>query len=345
MLRWVFFAVFVTVCLVFSGNVRASLLNLQAEELIQAGDSDLQVNGYSVPSYVDWDSDGRRDLVVGEGGGGYAGKVLVYLNIGTSSSPAFSDFFYAESNGAELEYSDGCNCTCLGLFPRVVNWDGDGRKDLLVGRPDGKVAIYLNTTTDSEPSFDTGTLLQVGQSGSKLDLSVVARATSSTVDWNNDGKKDVVAGSLEGKIHLFLNQGTDMEPDFVFESIVCEGGEELVVPSERSSPAICDLDGDGNKDILTGNTDGQLLFYQNVGTDEEPVFSDYTFLESEGVPIDLEGVPRSRPFVCDWTNDGYLDILVGSGDGKVHLYQGVPEPGTIVLLGIGFLFFLRRGRI
>jgi len=343
-LRWVFLALFVAFGFVFSGNGYASVLNLEAEELVRAGGAEVQVNGYSVPSYVDWDGDGKKDLVVGEGGGGYAGKVRVYLNSGTATSPAFSDFFYAESNGAELEYSDGCNCTCLGLFPRVVNWNGDGRKDLLTGRSDGTVALYLNTATDSEPSFDGGTLLQVGPAGSKVDLSVVARATSSFVDWDGDGSKDLVAGAYDGKIHLFLDQVTDTEPDFVFESIVYEDGEELVVPGERSSPMIYDLDGDGKKDILTGNTDGQLLFYQNIGTDDAPVFSGYSFLESEGAAIDLEGEARSRPFVCDWTNDGYLDILVGSGDGNVHLYQGVPEPGTVVLFGVGFLVFLRRRR-
>jgi hypothetical protein len=28
--------------------------------------------------------------------------------------------------------------------------------------------------------------------------------------------------------------------------------------------------------------------------------------------------------VCDWTGDGYLDVLIGAGDGKVHLYQTIP---------------------
>jgi hypothetical protein len=31
---------------------------------------------------------------------------------------------------------------------------------------------------------------------------------------------------------------------------------------------------------------------------------------------------RTRPFVCDWDNDGLCDIVAGYGDGKVHLFCG-----------------------
>jgi hypothetical protein len=332
-----------SVFLLLTSNGFASLLNLGVEELVQAGGADIAVNGYSVPSYVDWNNDGRMDLVIGEGGGdGYPGLVRIYLNVGTSSSPEFSDYFYAQSNGSDLIYSSGCNCGCMGLFPRVVYWDGDGRKDLITGTADGTTLLFLNTGTDSTPTFDAGTLLQVGLPGSKIDVDVGARATSSIVDWNNDGAKDLVIGALDGRIHLFIDEGTDTAPDFFAETFAQENGSDLVVPALRSSPVILDLDGDGNKDLLTGDTFGQLLFYSNVGTDEAPAFSGYSFIESAGVPIDLPDYPRSRPFVCDWTGDGYLDVLIGAGDGKVHLYQGVPEPATIALLGLAGLALLRK---
>ena len=63
-------------------------------------------------------------------------------------------------------------------------------------------------------------------------------------------------------------------------------------------------------------------------------------------PIDLAGSPRSRPFVCDWNEDGYPDVLIGAGDGLVRLYEGVPEPATIGLLTLGApgLLLLRRRR-
>jgi hypothetical protein len=108
------------------------------------------------------------------------------------------------------------------------------------------------------------------------------------------------------------------------------------VSGKRSSPVILDLDADGKKDLFTGNTNGQLLFYSNVGTDTKPSFSSYSRVEAGGIPIDLPGSPRSRPSVCYWTGDGhfgpidgYLDVLIGASDGKVHLYRGTPTPGDI----------------
>jgi len=307
-------------------RLRASLLNLGPEEVIQAKGYDIEVSGYSVPSYVDWNNDGLADLIIGEGSGSTAGKVLIYLNVGTSTDPRFTDHFYAQSNGADLTVSAS---GCLGCFPRVVEWNADNRKDLLIGLANGTVKIYLNTGTDDNPTFDGGALLQVGQTGLKANIDVGDRATPCIVDWNNDGKKDLIVGALDGKIHIFINEGTDIVPDFRVETFAQASGSPLTVPAQRSSPVVLDLDGDGKKDLLTGNTEGELLLYINVGTDAEPKFSGYLSVESDGVPINLVGTPRSRPFVCDWTGDGYPDVLIGAGDGIVHLYQSIGQPGDI----------------
>ncbi|UCD76838.1 MAG: VCBS repeat-containing protein [Phycisphaerales bacterium] len=307
--------------LLLAGGSAFGQLNLGPEELVQAGGVDILVPGYSVPSFTRWDGDGLADLIVGEGSGVDTPKVRVYLNVGTPSDPQFSDFFYAQSEGADLtEEGDGC----MGLFPRTVYWDGDDAKDLLVGVSDGTIKIYLNVGTDDDPTFDAGTFLQVGEPDLKVDIDVGKRPTPSMVDWNNDGRKDLVTGALDGLIRIFINEGTDTEPDFITETILQTGREDLVVPEYRSSPVIMDLDDDGKKDLLTGNTAGQILFYSNIGTDASPAFADYECVESDGVAIDLDGLPRSRPFVADWTGDGRLDLLVGAGTGNVHLYQGVP---------------------
>jgi len=306
---------------VFAGGL---LLRLGPEELVQAGGVDITVPGYSVPSFVDWDNDGDNDLVIGEGSGSFTGKVRVYLNTGTASNPQFSGSAYVQSGAGALTCAGS---GCLGCFPRVVDWNGDGKKDLLIGLADGKVKVFLNIGTDQNPTFDAGTFVQVGPPGSKANIDVGDRATPSAVDWNSDGRKDLVVGALDGKIHLFINEGTDAAPDFRAQTFARANGSDLLVPLSRSSPDVLDLDGDGKKDILTGNTEGQLLFYTNTGTDAEPNFAGYESVESYGVAIDLPDTPRSRPFVCDWTGDGYLDVLIGAGDGKVHLYQSVPQPG------------------
>jgi hypothetical protein len=301
-------------------------IDLGPEELVQAGGADIGVPGYSVPSHVDWNNDGLMDLIVGEGSGTYPqAKVRIYLNTGTSSAPQFSSYTYAQSDGSDLS-TPGSGC--LGLFPRVVYWDADARKDLLIGQADGAIRLFLNNGTDDSPTFDGGTLIEVGPTGSKMTIDVGARATPSTVDWNNDGRKDLIAGALDGRIHILINEGSDAAPDFLAVTFAQEGGSDLVVPSGRSSPVILDIDGDGKKDLLAGNTNGQLFFYSNAGTDATPAFSGYTAVRADGTDIDLPGTPRSRQFACDWTGDGALDVLIGASDGNVHLYQGVPDvPG------------------
>lgn len=296
-------------------------------EFVQAGGADIVVPGYSVPTLTHWDNDGLLDLVVGEGVAEFPGKVRVYLNVGSATSPQFADFFYAQARGGDLTVpAEGC----MGAFPRVVQWDGDGRKDLLVGRADGTVQIFLNTATDDTPSFDSGTYLAFGDPGEEEPIDVFYRATPCVTDWNDDGRKDLVIGSVDGLIYLFINAGTDTAPQFLAVDRVQMYDESyLTVPGTRSSPDVVDLDGDGDKDLLVGDRLGQLLFFSNCASDAAPAFAPYSLVYCGGAAIDLPGLPRSRPFVCDWTGDGQPDVLVGSADGTVRLYQALHLLGDI----------------
>jgi len=315
-------------------------LNLGPETIIQADGADITVPGYSVPSFEDWNSDGRNDLVIGEGGA-TIGKVRVYLNTGTPSNPEFAGYSYAQSNNSDLT----CSASgCMGCFPRLLYTDGDPRKALMVGQADGTIKIYQSVGSASNPTFDGGSYFLVGPTGSKSIIDVGSRVTPSCVDWNNDGKEDLIVGAYDGKIRIYLNQSIGIYPDFQTVQVVQNGGTDLIVPSGRSSPAVIDINGDGKKDILAGNTNGQLLLYPNIGMDSAPAFSGYEFVQSMGINIDLPDYPRSRPFVCDFNDDGNLDVLIGAGDGKVHLYHGLPEPASLMLCVAGVIWLKRKQR-
>jgi hypothetical protein len=313
------------------------VINLGPEEIVKGDGNDIVVPGYSVPLLEDWNNDGLQDLLVGEGGGTVAGRVRVYLNVGTEADPCFVDYSYVQADGQDLT----CAASgCMGCFPRVVDWDEDGRKDLLVGLSDGTVKIFMNVTDNNAPAFDAGQNIRVGNEG-VFTLDVGSRATPVLVQWNDDGMLDLVAGGLDGAIHVYYNCGCGGSVPPRFFTSPPEGqyaqrdnGTDLLVTGGRSSPVIMDFDGDGKKDLLIGNTDGMVFFYKNVGTDSLPFFASYSLVQSNGQPIDLAGSLRSRPFVGYWTGlgnfgpkDGYWDLLVGYGDGKIHLFRGIPRAG------------------
>ena len=293
--------------------------------------SPILVAGYSVPAMADWNNDGLNDLIVGEGATfDNKAKIRVYLNSGTANAPFFTNYSYAQSNGRDLAVIPS---SCLGCFPRVVQWDADGKKDLIVGLSSaamgGNIMLFLNTGTDANPTFGTGQLLQVGPAGSKVAINVGIRATPVVCDWNNDERKDLVVGNFDGNVQIFINEGTDTEPDFLTNIYAQDNGGNLWVNTYRASPDVADLNGDGKKDLLIGDTTGKLRVYTNVGTDAAPTFSGYYMVEAGGAVIDLpsispSGSARARPFICDWTGDGYLDVLVGQNPGNVILFEGIP---------------------
>jgi hypothetical protein len=317
------------------------LLRLGPRESVKADGVEIQVPGHSAPSFVHWDNDGLKDLVIGEGGAGHPAKVRVYLNLGTEDEPAFGDFFYVQSRAKDVQWAGSAQMGCV---PRIVYWDADGNKDLLVGLANGTAKVLVNAGSESEPVFEgeIGLLAQYDTA----ELDVGEQAVPAYVDWDNDTRMDIVVGGLDGKIHIYLNCGCGggVPPSFYTSpaggAFAQQDAADLVVPSLSSSPLVLDLDRDGRKDLLAGNTEGQLLFYSNVATDPEPAFSGYQLVRSEGKPIDLAGSAYSRPSVCYWTGDGhfgpadvYPDVLIGAADGRVHLYRGVPTVGDINLDG------------
>jgi hypothetical protein len=54
------------------------------------------------------------------------------------------------------------------------------------------------------------------------------------------------------------------------------------------SPFYYDWDGDGTKDLIVGQySSGKVRFYKNTGTDTNPVFGSFSYLQADGVDISV----------------------------------------------------------
>jgi len=86
------------------GGLLAAPPDLEAGVLIYDGAAPLSVNYHSSVTIVDWNNDGKKDLVVGQF---YYGNVWLFLNQGTNSAPLFDGGSLIESGGTEITTSYG----------------------------------------------------------------------------------------------------------------------------------------------------------------------------------------------------------------------------------------------
>jgi hypothetical protein len=196
-----------------------------------------------------------------------------------------------------------------------VDWDEDGKKDLITGGSDGLIRIYININTDADPKFEGYTYLQKG--GSNFDAG--SYVCPYIIDWNKDGKKDVIIGEGNGKIWLLVNEGTNAAPVFNTATYVQDGGSDLDAGT-RVSPVATDWDGDGRIDLLVGEYQGYVYYFKNVSLGPLPEFNGSVLLEAGGSIIDVHYYARLD--VADWDNDGVLDLLSGN-----RYYDGTPTGG------------------
>ena len=74
------------------------------------------------------------------------------------------------------------------------------------------------------PELEPGALLCDGNDF----LSVRTMSAPSVIDWNADGKKDLLVGQFDsGNVWLFLNKGTDQKPVFKGGTRLLSGGEPV----------------------------------------------------------------------------------------------------------------------
>ena len=151
----------------------------------------------------------------------------------------------------------------------------------------------------------------------------------SVIDWNGDGKKDLLLGCENGQVLLWANVGSDTWPMFQAAETVAAGGDPLY--QYRVNPFVFDLDRDGVNDLACGDGNGYVLFYRNTGTNAAPVLAAAETLKTpRGLPVQSGGSATygSRCWFGFWDADTVPDILLSAYDGNVELFHGVWPVGV-----------------
>ncbi len=278
--------------------------------------------GHAAPCWADIDGDGKKDLLVGQYGGG---KVRVYKNLGDGTLAAG---VWLKAEGAVAKVPDVWCCTSS--TPLLVDLDGDGRRDILSGsysrREKPMAGLFWVLHGQADGTFRQAEVLK-GTDGEPLIIPLNGRPISENiatrpfaVDWNADGRLDLVVGNASGTFYLFQGQGNGK---FLPQPApIMSGDQPLQIKGAHSDPFAVDWDGDGDLDLLSGSSEGGVQWAENRATPGKmPRLETFRSLiepgpQHEFMQIlrfeDIKGpVSSTRIWVDDINSDGKLDILVG----------------------------------
>ncbi len=163
------------------------------EKLKDRHGRELHVGSASTAFAVDWDGNGTLDLIVGN----VLGEVYFIPNEGKGKALAFGTPRRLEAAGKPIKVNGDA-------APVVADWDGDGRPDLIVGAEDGSVVWYRNVGTARAPKLEAArTLIGPSPVGWKDDDRRKQgqwglRVKPCVVDWNGDGRLDILLGDRCG---------------------------------------------------------------------------------------------------------------------------------------------------
>lgn len=305
---------------------------------INAGDEPIDVYGNTAPNMADFDGDGDLDIICGE----FVDQFSWFENIGSRENPKYAEgkFLQNESGIIQMDLEM--------MRPVAVDWNGNGKIDLIVGDEDGRVVLIENTgKVDSNmPVFKSPVYIQQKRDNVKFG----ALVTPFSVDWDEDGDEDLICGNSAGYISYIENLDGAATPDWSEPKYLESDGEVIRIiagengsiqgPCERkwgyTTLTVADWDGDGLKDIVINSIWGKVEWYKNIGTKGAPKLT-----AMGGVKMDWMGdkVPkpawnwwnpendelstqwRTTPYAIDWNKDGLMDLVMLDHEGYLSFFE------------------------
>ena len=186
--------------------------------------------------------------------------------------------------------------------------------DLVVGNRAGVIKLYKNKNNSTNPyQWETKPELLQEMKNDISDISVKIdvgnNAKPAFVDVNNNGRQDLIVGNGEGVIKVYLRGNGDT----FTEATEAENPFSGFDIGKNSTPAVGDLDNDGDIDLVIGSRSGKFQVYRNETWT--------TDIANELSELDIDWAAPSS-ILYDINKDGYLDIVIGSIDGTITSYSG-----------------------
>ncbi len=304
---------------------------------IKAGGKPIDVYGAPTPNFDDFDNDGDLDIICGE----FIDKFTWFENISTREKPKYT-------KGKYLENKDGIITMDLEMIlPVSLDWDKDGKIDLIVGDEDGRVAFMKNTgiIKDHMPVFDSPKYFQQKAQYVKFG----ALVTPFSTDWDDDGDEDLVCGNSAGYIGFIENLDGKDTPKWAAPKYLEANNEIIRIQANYNGSiqgpceskwgytvlTVEDWNNDGLKDIIVNSIWGKVIWYENIGTKGHPKLA-----KEKPILIQWESKApkpawnwwnpksntlatqwRTTPVAIDWNKDNLMDLITLDYEGYLSYFE------------------------
>nr|WP_320011074.1 PKD domain-containing protein [uncultured Desulfobulbus sp.] len=291
------------------------------------------------PEYYDWDfdGDGTRDsrLIASmnttytyEQAGTYNAELTVIDDDGLSTSATITIVVTEPSTVSGTPYVNAVAFPSNGAVPLEVLLSATASD------ADGSVAKY-EWDFQNDGIYDFTELVNPVSSIGEI-IDVGSYSSPYIVDIDNDGDPDIFVGANSGTINFLRNDGSADQPVWTNTGTINDSEGNTVDAGSYSSPAVIDLDNDGDLDLVIGESGGRIYFYQNDGDESVPVWTAVDYLkDSSGTTIDVGYY--SCPSLADIDNDGDLDLFVGHSGGTLMFYRNDGTSSSPVWTEVGLI--------